>query len=75
MFDSVIMDIHKCTCKPATYHIAPSPGPSLCEREGLVYTVCACSIFPVNTGNSDIIVYLSVLFLCNRAPFHCKRDP
>ena len=67
--------VHGYICRAVELTLASSPGPSLCEREGLVYTVCACSIFPANTGNSDIIVYLSVLFLRNRAPFHCKRDP
>ena len=48
---------------------APSlvPRPFEGRRKGLVRTVCACSIFPVNTGNSDIISYtVRITNLCLR---------
>ena len=40
--------------KRASHHLASSPGPFFRgrRRKGLVHTVCACVIFPVNTGNS-----------------------
>ena len=60
----------KVGCGIGRVSLVPRPLPL---RE--VHTVCACSNFPENTGNLDIIVYLSILFLCNRASFHCKRDP